>query len=80
MALQVSVQYQGQPVVFDIEMREENVFQLRLGQPQRENGSYIPEKIIIRKKGMIWVSDAENYKELVSALAKEITAFETNKI
>jgi hypothetical protein len=80
MGLKIMVEYQGEPVVYDIVMQEDNVYHLRLGQSQREHGGYIPEKMVIRKKGMVWISDNENYLELVNALTKEISTFSRNKI
>ncbi len=65
-------------MIYDIVMQEDNVYQLRLGQSQRTNGGYIPEKMVIRKKGMVWISDSENYTELVNALTEEINTFSSS--
>lgn len=78
MGLTISVQYNGQPLAYTIVMQEENVYQLRF-QQENKTGSFIPEKMITRKKGMVWVSDCENYRELVAALTAEITGFDKNQ-
>jgi hypothetical protein len=71
MALQISILYQERPLTYDVSVQEEEVYLLRLNQGQK-NGDYVPEKLFIRKKGKIWVSDLENYPELVDSLAREI--------
>jgi hypothetical protein len=49
---------------------------LQLYGPENNSGdSYVPAKMIIRKKGMVWISECENYQELVSSLTAEITQF-----
>jgi hypothetical protein len=49
---------------------------LQLYGPENNSGdSYVPAKMIIRKKGMVWISECENYQELVSSLMAEITQF-----
>ena len=71
MALQISIQYQQRPLTYDVSVQEEEVYLLRLNKGQK-NGDYVPEKLFIRKKGKIWVSDLENYSELVESLTREI--------
>ena len=70
------VQYHDEPVIYDIVMQEENVYHLRVDESHnRDADEYIPHKIIIRKKGMIWISDNENYPELINALTEEIATY-----
>lgn len=80
MALQLSVRYQDLPVTYNVVMQEDNIYHLKLNDTTQNhvNGNYIPEKIVIRKKGKIWISDMDNYDELINALTKEITAFSVN--
>jgi hypothetical protein len=56
---------------------EEDIYQLRLSQQEKGN-EYIPERINIRKKGKIWISDIENHDELINALTAEIVKFNSN--
>ncbi|HWJ29683.1 MAG TPA: hypothetical protein VNS32_24310 [Flavisolibacter sp.] len=77
MGLQILVQYRETPVIFNVSIPEEDVYQLRLFQ-QIEQGAYIPEKITIRKKGKIWISDIEDHGELINALTAEIVKFNAN--
>ncbi|HVK98153.1 MAG TPA: hypothetical protein VM368_10050, partial [Flavisolibacter sp.] len=63
-------------VVYDVVMQEDNIYQLRLHNSQNSfDSEYIPEKIVIRKKGKIWISDMDNYDELINALTGEISTF-----
>jgi hypothetical protein len=80
MALQLSVHYQNLPVTYNVVMQEDNIYHLKLNDNTRNhiNGNYIPEKIVIRKKGKIWISDMDNYDELIDALTREITSFTVN--
>lgn len=76
MALKIMVQYKDAPVVYDVTRQEDDIYHLRLhGQEDNSGDNYVPEKMIIRKKGMIWISDVEDYQELVSSLTAEITQF-----
>ena len=76
MALKIMVQYKDLPVVYDVTKQEDDVYHLRLhGQKDNNGEGYIPEKMIIRKKGKIWISDLEDHRELVSSLTAEITQF-----
>jgi hypothetical protein len=77
MALQILVQYRNQPVSYNVDKEEDNIYRLCLNRDRvnRRNEEYIPEKIVIRKKGMIWISDMDNYDELVNALTREIISF-----
>ena len=76
MGLQIVVQYQNEPVRYEVMTQENEVFHLRLHQDEVKKGEdYLPEKIIIRRKGKIWVSDTETYRELVQKLTKEISRF-----
>ncbi len=82
MALQINVAYHNQPVSYHVVMQEEHVFHLRLNEESYINSKdneYIPQKIVIRKKGKIWISDMDNYDELIHALTEEIDQFTTNR-
>ena len=79
MALQISIEYHDRPVTYEVSIQEEGVYLLRMRERQQSfSKDYIPEKLVIRKKGKIWISDAENYRELVSALTNEICSFITH--
>ena len=76
MALLISISYNDQPVTYDVTLHEDEIYHLRLAQQQeRGNENYIPQKMVIRKKGKIWISDLENYNELVGKLTTEISNF-----
>ena len=78
MGLLISISYNNQPVTYTVTMQEDEIYHLRLAQNQEAgNENYLPEKMIIRKKGKIWISDLEDYQELVSSLTAEITQFRT---
>lgn len=77
MGLQILVQYREAPVTYNVSMEDEDVYQLRLSQQEKQK-DYIPAKIYIRKKGKIWVSDIENHNELINALTAEIVKFNGN--
>lgn len=80
MALKVMLHYKDAPVVYDVTRQEDDIYQLRLhGQEENSGESYVPEKMVIRKKGKIWISDLEDYPELVSSLTAEITQFKTDE-
>jgi len=80
MALKIMVQYNDAPVVYDVTQQEDNIYHLRLQSAKDNSGDgYVPEKIIIRKKGKIWISDLEDYQELVTSLTEEITQFGVNE-
>ena len=82
MGLHVSISYNNHPVTYSVTQHEDEVYHLRLAQEQQKgNENYIPEKVVIRKKGKIWISDLENYNELVAKLTTEISNFNcVNKI
>jgi len=76
MGLLISISYNDQPVTYDVTLHEDEIYHLRLAQQQeRGNENYIPQKVVIRKKGKIWISDLENYQELVAKLTAEISNF-----
>lgn len=76
MGLLISISYNNQPVTYNVTLHEEEVYHLRLAQQQEVgNENYLPEKMVIRKKGKIWISDLENYNELVEKLTSEILNF-----
>ncbi|MBD0294400.1 MAG: hypothetical protein ICV84_04230 [Flavisolibacter sp.] len=78
MALQIVVSYRDQPVTYNVTTQENEIFYLRLQNGKKRTGSdYVPEKIIIRRKGKLWVSDTETYEELVQELTRQITMFST---
>lgn len=78
MGLQILVNYQNAPVAFEVLPQERGIYQLRLSSnQQKKNGEYIPEKIIIRRKGKIWISDIETCPDLISALKVEIIKIST---
>jgi hypothetical protein len=80
MALKIMVLYKDAPLVYDVTRQEEDIYQLRLfGQNNNSGDGYVPEKVIIRKKGKIWVSDLENYPELVSSLTEELSQFRSGR-
>lgn len=73
MALQILVYYQNLPLVFDVQTQEADIYHLRhSGEETMVNGEYIPQKIVIRRKGKIWVSDIETSPVLIGALKTEI--------
>jgi hypothetical protein len=82
MGLLISISYNNQPVTYNVTLHEDEIYHLRLAQQQRTgNKNYLPEKMVIRKKGKIWISDLENYNELVGKLTSEISNFNSaNKI
>jgi len=78
MALKVMVQYKDLPLIYDVTKQEDDVYHLRLHDQKDNSGeNYIPEKMIIRRKGKIWISDLEDHRELVSSLTEEINQFRT---
>ena len=61
-------------------IQEVDVFKLcRKSEQKNRNGEYIPDKILIRKKGKIWISDQDNRQELVQALTDQIQQFNTTR-
>jgi hypothetical protein len=81
MGLVISILYNDQPVTYNVTRHQEDVYHLRLAQTQEAgNENYLPEKILIRKKGKIWISDLENYNELVGKLTTEISNFNSKKL
>ncbi len=80
MALQIVVHYQSQPVTYEVTTQENEIYHLRLNEADMRSGNdYVPEKIIIRRKGKLWVSDNETYEELVQQLTREITKFSSQE-
>lgn len=81
MGLLISIAYNNQPVTYDVTLHQEEVYLLRLAQSQEAgNENYLPEKMMIRKKGKIWVSDLENYSELAGKLTDEISNFNSKRL
>jgi hypothetical protein len=76
MALQILIHYKDHPVAFNVKTQESDIYHLSRDQKENHiNGEYIPEKIIIRKKGKIWISDIETYPELIGKLTTEVIKF-----
>lgn len=76
MGLQLSIRYNNLPLTYDVTPQETNIYILKLDEETSQvNGSYVPQKMVIRRKGKIWISDLENYHELVDALVVEIDKF-----
>ena len=81
MGLLISISYKNLPVTYNVTKHQEGVYHLRLAQVQATgNENYLPEKMVIRRKGKIWISDLENYTELVGKLTNEISNFNTKKL
>lgn len=82
MGLLISISYRDQPVTYNVTIHQDGIYHLRLAQGQeRGNKNYVPEKVVIRRKGKVWISDLENYAELVDKLTDEICNFNsTNKL
>jgi hypothetical protein len=80
MGIQIAVLYKENTVRYDVVSQDEQIFQLKLdGNNHFDSGEYIPDKIIIRRKGKIWISDMDNYNELVDALTRELILFNSDK-
>lgn len=76
MGLQLTVRYNNLPITYEVTPQESNIYILKLDEQVSEvNGSYVPQKLVIRRKGKIWISDLENYHDLVNALMEEINKF-----
>lgn len=79
MGLLISVSYNNQPVTYEVTIHDEEIYHLRLAQKQEAgNENYVPEKIVIRRKGKLWISDLENYADLVDKLTTEICSFNSS--
>jgi hypothetical protein len=76
MALQVSIKYEGKQLTYDVESAQEEVYIFRMCEntSENKNGNY-PQKLVIRRKGKIWISDIENHRKLVDCLIDEIRSF-----
>ena len=80
MALQIVVNYQNQPVTYEVTNQENEIYYLRLNEREiRRGDDYVPQKIIIRRKGKVWVSDTETYADLIKELTRQITKFSTQE-
>jgi hypothetical protein len=76
MAIQILIQYKNHPVAFNVKTQEKDIYHLCRNADQNHiNGEYIPGKIIIRRKGKIWVSDIDTCPELIGALTTEVIKF-----
>jgi hypothetical protein len=80
MGIQIAIQYHEATVRYNVTIQEDKVYHLILdGEHRSGRGEYIPQKIVIRRKGLIWVSDMDNYDELFNALTHELTQFDPEK-
>ncbi|HUC82461.1 MAG TPA: hypothetical protein VMR70_16260 [Flavisolibacter sp.] len=80
MALKVMVEYRNVALIYDVTRQDDDVYLLRLQEQKLNSGdNYVPEKMIIRRKGKIWISDLEDHRELVSSLTAEISQFRTEE-
>ena len=76
MGLQLAIQYNDHPLTYDVTPQESEVYILKLNSSlSTVNGEFVPQKVVIRKKGKIWVSDQENCQDLAKALMEEINKF-----
>jgi hypothetical protein len=80
MGMQIVVDYNQQPVTYDVTAQEKDIYRLCLSDSTPAGPSYIPSKIHIRRKGKLWISDLENYRELVAALLAEIMLFSVSDL
>jgi hypothetical protein len=60
--------------VYDVTRQEDDMDHLQLFQKLDNNGD-VPAKMIIRRKGKIWISDCVDYQELVNSPTAELTQF-----
>jgi hypothetical protein len=76
MGLQLAIQYNNQPLTYDVTPQESEVCILKLASAYSgvatTNGDFVPMKVVIRRKGKIWVSDQESCQEIAQALMDEI--------
>jgi len=78
MGIQIAIHYRDAPVTYNVTVMEDKIYHLRLnGTNHSKNGEYIPDKIVIRRKGKIWISDMDNYDELINSLTNEIIQFDS---
>ncbi|RYD88013.1 MAG: hypothetical protein EOP50_19805 [Sphingobacteriales bacterium] len=76
MGMQIVVDYKDQPVTYDVTAHERDIYRLCLREPVIAPAEgYIPSKINIRRKGKLWISDLENYRDLVALLLLELLRF-----
>jgi hypothetical protein len=76
MGIQIAIQYHDATVRYNVVSQEDKVYHLKLdGENRSGRGEYIPQKIVIRRKGLIWISDMDNYDELINALTEELGQF-----
>lgn len=75
MALLIAVTYRDKPLAYTVTNPAREIFVLRMQGSQISGGDFLPEKIVIRRKGKIWVSDAAECPELIHLLTNEIRNF-----
>lgn len=79
MALKIVVPYKETELVYNVIKQEEDVYCLRMSGQEDSGRDYLPQKIIIRKKGKIWIWDAEDYPEPVARLTAEVKPLSVTK-
>lgn len=72
MALKIVVYYKNEELTFAVTKQEDDVYYLRTANSENHGTTYVPEKIIIRRKGKLWVSDVEDYPDLIAQLTAEV--------
>jgi hypothetical protein len=65
----IETNHNDKPVRYQASSEDGDIFHLYLqSENERNNDAYVPEKMLIRKKGKIWISDVEDRRELVDKL------------
>lgn len=77
--MQIVVDYNQLPVTYDVTTQEKDIYRLCLNEQTPAGPEYIPSKINIRKKGKLWISDLENYRELVAVILVELLQFRVSE-
>ena len=77
MALLIAITYHDQSLTYTVTNPGEEIYVLRMQGSPTSKTEYIPEKIVIRRKGKIWVSDADGCPELIGLLTTELLHFNT---
>src|SRR3954465_435905 len=56
MAFNISINYEGKDITYEVESTQEEVYILRMtNDSEKVNKGKIPQKLVIRRKGKIWV-------------------------
>ncbi|HEV7620787.1 MAG TPA: hypothetical protein VGO09_03590, partial [Flavisolibacter sp.] len=77
MAIEISVNYHAKKITYLVEAIGDEIYTLRLNSTNVAN-EFVPNKLVIRRKGKIWITDMENYKELAGLLINELFDFKPN--